>query len=176
MRVLLFDHGKGEIGVLLRLLALHPGQDFDDRAAAALAGLALPEAEVRMAELTADHLVQVAAPGRGTALRVSCLAPGPTATGFAAAASATDANLFRRPTMTSADVESSPVLMDALENAGHGVPAALTGGFQQALWVLGVIALIALPAIFGLVRRSERPDGTSKSTLRPAEPALAGTN
>jgi tetratricopeptide (TPR) repeat protein len=49
---------------LLRLLAQHPGQDFDDRAAAALAGLDLPAAEARMAELAADHLVQVAAPGR----------------------------------------------------------------------------------------------------------------
>ena len=49
---------------LLRLLALHPGQDFDARAAAALAGLDLPTAEARMAELAADHLVQVAAPGR----------------------------------------------------------------------------------------------------------------
>ena len=32
---------------------------------------------------------------------------------------------------------------------------ALTGGFQHALWVLGAIALISLPAIFVLVRRDE---------------------
>jgi len=49
---------------LLRLIAQHPGQDFDARAAAALAGIDLPTAEARMAELAADHLVQVAAPGR----------------------------------------------------------------------------------------------------------------
>jgi tetratricopeptide (TPR) repeat protein len=49
---------------LLRLIAQHPGQDFDVRAAAALAGIDLPVAETRMAELAADHLVQVAAPGR----------------------------------------------------------------------------------------------------------------
>jgi tetratricopeptide (TPR) repeat protein len=49
---------------LLRLIAQHPGQDFDARAAAALAGLDLPTAEARMAELAADHLVQVTAPGR----------------------------------------------------------------------------------------------------------------
>lgn len=41
---------------------------------------------------------------RESALRVSCLAPGPTATGFAEAAAMTGSNLFRRGTMTSADV------------------------------------------------------------------------
>ncbi|HEY0535557.1 MAG TPA: tetratricopeptide repeat protein [Actinoplanes sp.] len=49
---------------LLRLIAQHPGQDFDVRAAAALAGVDLPTGEARMAELAADHLVQVTAPGR----------------------------------------------------------------------------------------------------------------
>jgi tetratricopeptide (TPR) repeat protein len=49
---------------LLRLIAQHPGQDFDARAAAALAGIDLPTAEARMAELAADHLVLLAAPGR----------------------------------------------------------------------------------------------------------------
>jgi tetratricopeptide (TPR) repeat protein len=49
---------------LLRVIAQHPGQDFDARAAAAMAGIELPAAEARMAELAADHLVQVAAPGR----------------------------------------------------------------------------------------------------------------
>lgn len=49
---------------LLRLIAQHPGQDFDVRAAAALAGTDLPTAEARMAELAADHLVQVTVPGR----------------------------------------------------------------------------------------------------------------
>jgi tetratricopeptide (TPR) repeat protein len=49
---------------LLRLVAQHPGQDFDVRAAAALAGTDLATAEARMAELTADHLVQITVPGR----------------------------------------------------------------------------------------------------------------
>jgi len=40
----------------------------------------------------------------GTALRVSCLSPGPTATGFADAAQMTETRLFRRGTMTSMDV------------------------------------------------------------------------
>jgi short-subunit dehydrogenase len=40
----------------------------------------------------------------GTAVRVSCLCPGPTETGFAEAAAITDTNLFRRTVMPSADV------------------------------------------------------------------------
>jgi EmrB/QacA subfamily drug resistance transporter len=64
----------------------------------------------------------------------------------------------------------------ALIHAGHAVPAALTGGFQHALWVLGAIALIALPAIFALVRRNELSEAVAKSTLRETQPALAGTH
>jgi short-subunit dehydrogenase len=40
----------------------------------------------------------------GSALRVSCLAPGPTATGFAEEAHMTHTRLFRLGTMTAADV------------------------------------------------------------------------
>ena len=69
--------------------------------------------------------------------------------------------------------------------AGHtsallhsGVPArsALTGGYAQACWVLGAIALIALPAILTLVRR--RPssgEAAVPSTGAEPRPALAGT-
>ena len=49
---------------LLRLLALHPGQDFDARAAAALAGLDLPTAETGLAKLLADNLLLTAGGGR----------------------------------------------------------------------------------------------------------------
>jgi EmrB/QacA subfamily drug resistance transporter len=55
----------------------------------------------------------------------------------------------------------------ALLHTGVHAPAALTGGFQHALWVLGAIALLAIPAIFALVRRDELADA-----LEP-RPALA---
>jgi EmrB/QacA subfamily drug resistance transporter len=63
-----------------------------------------------------------------------------------------------------------------LLHAGHTVPTALTSGFQSALWVLGAIALLALPAIFTLIRRKELSDAVTKTTIRDAQPALAGTN
>jgi hypothetical protein len=62
----------------------------------------------------------------------------------------------------------------ALLDAGDALPTALTGGFQRALWVLGGIALIALPAIFALLRRDELSDAVSKLTSREP-PALATT-
>ena len=64
----------------------------------------------------------------------------------------------------------------ALLHAGDAAPAALTGGFQRAFWVLGAIALIALAAIFVLVRSDELSDAVAKATVREARPALAGTN
>ena len=63
-----------------------------------------------------------------------------------------------------------------LLHAGNAAPAALTGGFQQALWVLGAIALLAVPAIFALVRRDELSDAVAKTTIREPQPALAGAN
>src|ERR671924_363483 len=62
----------------------------------------------------------------------------------------------------------------ALMHDGSPAPAALTGGFQQALWVLGAIALLAIPAIFALVRREELSDEVTKTTNREPQPALAG--
>ena len=64
----------------------------------------------------------------------------------------------------------------ALLHAGDAAPAALTGGFQRAFWVLGAIALIALAAIFALVRPDELSDAVAKATVREPQPALAGTN
>ncbi len=65
---------------------------------------------------------------------------------------------------------------NALLHAGTAAPAALTGGFQHALWLLGAIALLAVPAIFALVRRDELTDAVAKTTIRELQPALAGTN
>jgi EmrB/QacA subfamily drug resistance transporter len=64
----------------------------------------------------------------------------------------------------------------ALLHTGHTTPAALTGGYQHALWALGAIALIALPAIFVLVRRNEPSDRTRKTSVRDPEAALAPAN
>ena len=64
----------------------------------------------------------------------------------------------------------------ALLHTGSSGSAALTGGFQRAFWVLGGIALLALPAIFALVRRDELTDAVTKTTIREAQPALAATN
>jgi EmrB/QacA subfamily drug resistance transporter len=63
-----------------------------------------------------------------------------------------------------------------LAHAGNPAPAALTGGFQSAFWVLGAIALLALPAIFALVRRDELSEAVTKTTIREPQPGLAGTN
>jgi EmrB/QacA subfamily drug resistance transporter len=54
--------------------------------------------------------------------------------------------------------------------AGDPKPLALASGFHQTFWVLGAVALIALPAIFGLVRRSGSPEPAAK----PSRPAARG--
>jgi EmrB/QacA subfamily drug resistance transporter len=59
-----------------------------------------------------------------------------------------------------------------LLHAGSAAPVALTAGFQQALWVLGTIALLAVPVIFMLVRRDELSDAVAKTSTHEA--ALAG--
>ena len=64
----------------------------------------------------------------------------------------------------------------ALLHGGHAGPAALTGGFQAAFLVLGAIGLIAVPAIFALVRRDELTDAVAKTAVREAQPALAGSH
>jgi EmrB/QacA subfamily drug resistance transporter len=60
----------------------------------------------------------------------------------------------------------------ALFHAGDAAPAALNGGFQRALWVLGAIALVAVPAIFALIRRDELSDAVARTTIREPQPAL----
>jgi MFS family permease len=64
----------------------------------------------------------------------------------------------------------------SLLHSGSSGAAALTGGFQAAFWVLGAIALLALPAIFALVRRDELSAAVAKSAPRDPQPALAATS
>ncbi|GAA2877269.1 Tetratricopeptide (TPR) repeat [Actinoplanes cyaneus] len=51
---------------LLRLAALHPGQDFDAYAAAALVDAGLPTTQSHLDRLHRDHLLQQSTPGRYT--------------------------------------------------------------------------------------------------------------
>src|SRR5947209_17786124 len=62
-----------------------------------------------------------------------------------------------------------------LLHGGSTVHAALTGGFQQAFWVLGGIALLAVPAVFALIRRDEASTPVAPTTSLEPQPALAGT-
>jgi len=64
----------------------------------------------------------------------------------------------------------------ALLRTGTARPSALTSGFQQALWVLGAIVLLALPAILALVRDDERSDTAAETAVREAQTAVAGTH
>jgi EmrB/QacA subfamily drug resistance transporter len=61
-------------------------------------------------------------------------------------------------------------------HAGHGVPTALTGGFQHALWALGAIGLLAVLAIIVLVPRNEPPDAVASTMTREPQAALAPAN
>jgi MFS family permease len=64
----------------------------------------------------------------------------------------------------------------ALLHSGNAVPTALTGGFQQAFWVLGAIALIALPAIFMLLRPDKVSMAVTESLVGEVRPAPAPVN
>jgi EmrB/QacA subfamily drug resistance transporter len=63
----------------------------------------------------------------------------------------------------------------ALLHTGAQAQAALTGGFQQAFWVLGAIALLAIPAIFALVRGDELASDAETNVLEH-RPALASAS
>jgi EmrB/QacA subfamily drug resistance transporter len=54
---------------------------------------------------------------------------------------------------------------------GAPTAAALTGGFQLALWVCGAIGLLAVPITFLLIRRDELAPA-SAATLHEAQPVL----
>jgi hypothetical protein len=59
-----------------------------------------------------------------------------------------------------------------LLSQGHTPAAALTDGFQWALWVCGLVALAAVPVTFLLVRRTELARAVAAS-LRQKAPASA---
>jgi EmrB/QacA subfamily drug resistance transporter len=63
----------------------------------------------------------------------------------------------------------------ALIGHGYGTAAALTGGFQWALWVCGVTGLVAVPVTFLLVRRTQLAQAVATTQpTQPATPASAG--
>lgn len=45
-------------------------------------------------------------------------------------------------------------------NNGSGAAAALTGGFQRALWACGLSGLAAVPVAFALIRRTRSALGS----------------
>ena len=60
-----------------------------------------------------------------------------------------------------------------LTAAGSAAPAALTGGFQWALWVCGAIGLAGIPITILLVRRDELEQAVAPTSVPPADRALA---
>jgi tetratricopeptide (TPR) repeat protein len=61
-----YQHLADDQRRMLRLLALHPGQDFDAYAAAAMADTNLDTTQTHLRHMYGDHLLQQAAPGRYT--------------------------------------------------------------------------------------------------------------
>jgi hypothetical protein len=61
----------------------------------------------------------------------------------------------------------------ALARGGDTVRAALTGGFQSALWVSGVIALLAVPVTFLLIRKDELTKAVAATALGDPQPVAA---
>jgi MFS family permease len=55
-----------------------------------------------------------------------------------------------------------------LTRAGATAPAALTGGFQWALWVCGAIGLAAIPVTFLLIRRDDMAQAAPGVEGQPA--------
>jgi EmrB/QacA subfamily drug resistance transporter len=59
---------------------------------------------------------------------------------------------------------------------GHGMAVALTGGFHQALWVSGIIALAAVPVTFLLIRRAEIARAAAATQQRQATAPATATD
>ena len=60
-----------------------------------------------------------------------------------------------------------------LVRGGDTVRAALTGGFHSALWVSGVIALLAVPVTFLLIRKDEMEKAVAATALSDSQPVPA---
>src|SRR3954469_17494133 len=60
-----------------------------------------------------------------------------------------------------------------LVGRGETVRVALTGGFHAALWVSGVIALLAIPVTFLLIRKDEMADAVAATALSDPQPQPA---
>ncbi len=58
-----------------------------------------------------------------------------------------------------------------LARHGHATAAALTGGFQWALWVCGLTGLAAIPVAFVLIRRTRKADVMATPRSRDLEMA-----
>jgi EmrB/QacA subfamily drug resistance transporter len=61
----------------------------------------------------------------------------------------------------------------ALVRGGDTVRAGLTGGFHSALWVSGVIALLAIPVTFVLIRKDEMAKAVAATALVDPHPEPA---
>jgi hypothetical protein len=61
----------------------------------------------------------------------------------------------------------------ALVHHGYSSAAALTGGFQWALWLCGLTGLAAVPVTFVLIRRSEMAKAVAQNQSRDVAPAAA---
>jgi len=64
----------------------------------------------------------------------------------------------------------------ALLKTGSTASVALTAGFQRAYWILGAIALLAVPAVFVLMRGAESKAALASPTGPDAQPVGSGAN
>jgi EmrB/QacA subfamily drug resistance transporter len=64
----------------------------------------------------------------------------------------------------------------SLLRAGDGTRVALAGGFHHTFWVLGVIALLAPPAVFALARRKGAERGAAPAGSGDTRGTLATNN
>lgn len=65
---------------------------------------------------------------------------------------------------------------NTLLRTGHALPTALTGGFDQSFWVLGVMALIAPPTVLILIRRARTTESVPSIAIAETGPTIAATN